>query len=284
MNALSAFEDSAAASPTVGQAVVLGLVQGPAELLPVSSSAHAIALPALADWNWRQVDPGLRKDLEVALHAGSVLVLAAPWLKLLVEEVRGCGSLSALALAIVPAAAAGYLGEDKIAESAEDPAIVAAGLAAGGIALFIASRSRRRRRGPLTPADGLALGLAQAAALIPGLSRSGSTVTAARGVGFGPGRAGRISAAVGLPVVAGAALLKGARLATRLKRGEANHDLPVLAAGAAASVLSTAIALRLIGPAIRTDKPGLVLAYRLALAALLAKGAAGDTPRRPPPG
>jgi undecaprenyl-diphosphatase len=207
-------------------AVALGLLQGPAELLPISSSAHVgLALDRLG------VEGAERKELEVALHAGSAMALIEP------HRPRWGFLIAATA----PPALAGLAFERIIEERLGTPRSIAAGLVLGAIAMVAADRTPPRR-GDASAVDGLWLGLAQAAALIPGVSRSGATLTAARARGFGRSEAFALSREVAVPVLAGATALKGVRLAQRRPPRE---TLVALALGAAAAAISTAAAKRL---------------------------------------
>lgn len=200
-------------------ALVLGLVQGPTELLPVSSSAHTALLPGLLGWNSAELDAPSRNALEVALHAGTAAALVTrvcspPARASLVGELRELDGrrVVALALALVPPALVGALLERRLEHRPDAPRALAAGLLAGGAALALAdTRPQRRTLADADPGDGLALGLAQALALAPGVSRSGATLTAARLRGFARADAQALSWRVGLPVLLGAAALKGVR-------------------------------------------------------------------------
>jgi undecaprenyl-diphosphatase len=222
-------------APELGETVALGLLQGPAELLPVSSSAHVELVPWLLGWQHAALPGEVRKEVEVALHAGTALALLAagegvarPWLG---------------AIALGPPAVAAVALERAIEERLGGPRSVAAGLLAGGVAMALADRAPARRAAAAAgPADAAWLGLAQAAALVPGVSRSGLTRAAARVRGFDRASAAALSREVALPVLLGAAALKGVRLARR-RPGRAT--LRAMAAGTAAATASTAVALRL---------------------------------------
>ena len=164
------------------RAAILGAVQGPAELLPVSSSAHLSLMPWFRGWRWDELDPEARKSFEVALHAGTAAALLIGQRPVIAAELAAFDTRRAavVALSFVPPAIAGYALERQIEGRLGGPGSIAAGLIAGALAMVAADR-RPQRRGPGdAPADGLALGLAQAAALIPGVSRNGATLTAAR--------------------------------------------------------------------------------------------------------
>ncbi len=252
------------------RAGLLGVVQGPAELLPISSTAHLGLVPKLGGWEWDRLDDGLRKDFEVALHAGAALALALDGIGLVRAEIgpgRRRGA-TAFALALLPAALAGFLAEDKVARHGTRPGVVAAGLFGGALVMLAADRRRQWRPEAerIGPADGLALGISQACALLPGVSRNGATLAVARWRGFRRSRADEISAAVGLPVIAGATALKTFRGLQRRRDPAARN---AVAAGAAAAFLSTVLAAKVVGrrPGGRALTPFAL--YRIGLAAVI---------------
>jgi undecaprenyl-diphosphatase len=233
------------------ETVALGLLQGPAELLPVSSSAHVgLVLDRLG------VAGAERKEMEVALHAGTALALA-----LLDRRPLRWGLLIA---ATAPPALAGLALERPIEARLGTPRSIATGLLAGAVAMVLADRAPERRTAAgAGVADGAWLGAAQALALAPGVSRSGATRAAARAHGFARTDAAALSREVALPVLAGATVLKGARL---IARRPDRRALAALGTGAAAAALSTAAALRLE----RAATPlAAWAAYRAALAAAI---------------
>jgi undecaprenyl-diphosphatase len=254
----------------LGHAVVLGLVQGPAELLPISSSAHTALIPWLAGWPYAELDGDLRKSFEVALHTGGALALALAGRRELLGRLRSLDRrrTSVLALALAPPAIAGYALREAIARRLGGPRSIAAGLVAGAVAMAFADTRPgpgSRRCEDAGPRDGLALGLAQAIALIPGVSRNGATLTAARARGFGRQGAHALSWSVALPVILGAGALEGRRLQGR----GARRHMPAMAAGATAAFLSTLASARLLRSEGREPRPLLPYAlYRCLLAAL----------------
>jgi undecaprenyl-diphosphatase len=165
---------SAADTPGLGptQAAMLGAIQGPAELLPVSSSAHLNLVPWLLGWRWHDADPEARKSFEVAVHAGGAAALLFGQRRLIASELRSFDLRRAVvvALSFVPPAVVGYRFERQIEERLGRPGATAAGLVAGSVAMVVADRSPQHRvPGGAGALDGLALGLGQAAALIPGV-------------------------------------------------------------------------------------------------------------------
>lgn len=252
-----------------GRAVALGLVQGPAELLPVSSSAHIVLVPWLAGWDWDGIDPELRKSFEVALHTGAALALVIGQRRMIAEELRQFDGRRALLLGLsfLPAAIVGYTLERPIERRLGGPRATAYGLLAGAAAMLVADRRPQRRgRGDATPIDGLALGIAQAAALAPGISRNGVTLAAARWRSFSRNQANLLSRTIALPIIVGATGLKGARLA---RRGVTPTMRRALGVGVAASFASTLASQRLIQLVERDRALWPYAAYRIALAAVV---------------
>jgi undecaprenyl-diphosphatase len=249
------------------RALALGLIQGPTELLPVSSSAHLVLVPWLAGWGHERLDPEVRKSFEVALHAGAAAALLIGQRRVIAEELRAFDTRRAavLALSFAPAAAVGYAFERQIEARLGGPKATALGLVAGAVAMALADRRPQLRgRGEASAADGLALGAAQAAALAPGVSRNGATLAAARWRRFSRDQANLLSRTVALPVIVGAALLKGVRLARRPRDGSLRG---AMAAGVAASFASTLASQRLIRVVERDRALWPYAAYRAALAA-----------------
>jgi undecaprenyl-diphosphatase len=237
--------------------------------LPVSSSAHLVLVPWLAGWDWDRLDPELRKSFEVALHAGAAAALVISERETIKRELMAFDARRAgvVALSFLPPAVVGYAFERQIERRLGGPGATAAGLAAGAIAMALADR-RPRSRGPgdATPADGLILGLAQAAALAPGVSRNGATLAAARWRHFTRRHANLLSRTVALPVIVGAAALKGARLR---RRGVDPPMRRALRWGAASSFASTLASQRLIALVERDRALWPYAAYRIGLAGLV---------------
>jgi undecaprenyl-diphosphatase len=259
----------AAAPIPARHAVALGVIQGPAELLPVSSSAHLVLVPWLAGWRWDQLDPELRKSFEIALHAGAAAALLIGQRRVIAEELRSFDARRAavLGLSFAPAAVVGYVLERPIESRLGGPGATAIGLLAGAAAMLVADRRPQTRgRGEAAAADGLALGIAQAAALAPGISRNGATLAAARWRRFTREQANLLSRTVALPIIVGAATLKGARLYGR----RIDPGLPrAMRLGTAASFASALASQRLIRLVERDRALWPYAAYRVALAGLV---------------
>jgi len=253
----------------VRRAIALGLIQGPAELLPVSSSAHLVLVPWLAGWDWDGLDPELRKSFEVALHAGAAAALLIGQRRVIADELRSFDARRAavLMLSFAPPALVGYTMERSIERRLGGPRTTAIGLLAGAAAMVIADRRPQRRgRGEATTLDGLALGIAQAAALAPGVSRNGATLAAARWRCFTREQANLLSRTVALPIIVGAAVLKGARLHGR---GTDPSLRKAVGVGVAASFASALASQRLIRQVERDRALWPYAAYRAGLAAIV---------------
>lgn len=257
------------ASISPRRAAILGLVQGPTELLPVSSSAHLGLVPWLAGWNWDRLDPELRKSFEVALHAGAAGALLIGQRRVIADELASFDARRAavLVLSFLPAALAAYLFERPIEQRLGGPRGTAAGLLAGSAAMVAAdTRPQSRGRGEATPVDGLALGIAQATALAPGVSRNGATLAAARWRCFDREQANLLSRTVALPIITAAAVLKGGRLRRRRIDPGVRKAFGV---GVAASFASTLASQGLIRQVERDRSIWPYAAYRVALAGLV---------------
>lgn len=256
-------------SLTAAEAALLGFVQGPTELLPVSSSAHLRLVPWLLGWRHDRLDPEHRKAFEVAVHAGAALALLVGQRRLISSELRALDARRVLviALSFAPPAVAGFGFERQIEQRLGGASGTAAGLAAGALAMLAADRAPQDRgRGDAGPADGLALGLAQAAALAPGVSRNGATLIAARLRRFSREQANLLSRTVALPVIAGAAALKGERLR---RRGIERSVWRPIALGTLTSFASTLASQGLVRVVERDRALWPYAAYRLALATLV---------------
>lgn len=239
-------------------AAVLGALQGFAEVLPISSSAHLILIPWLLKWP----ESGLTFD--VALHLGTFLALALYFWRDIIEmtaaffDALANRSLNTPArrlpfliiAATVPAAVVGKLFEHQLeAIFRSNPLLIAGVLIGFGLLLGLADMMGRKRltMDDVKPASALTIGIMQCLALIPGVSRSGITITAGLMLGFTRESAARFSFLMSLPIVAGAALLKSLHL---IKDGiPAGEGLPMLVGigvSAVTGYISVAFLLRFV--------------------------------------
>ncbi|QEM66908.1 undecaprenyl-diphosphatase UppP [Geobacter sp. FeAm09] len=239
-------------------AVVLGALQGFCEVLPISSSAHLILVPWFLKWP----ESGLTFD--VALHLGTLIALAVYFRRDIVQLV--VAALDAVATrsldtpakrlpflilaATVPAAVVGKLFEQTMEEVfRESPLLIAAFLIVFGVILGLADRWGRKRYGlsDVKTGNALTIGLFQCLALIPGVSRSGITITAGLMLGFTRESAARFSFLLSLPIVAGAALLKTLHVARHgIPAGEGLPMLVGIAVSAITGYISVAFLLRMV--------------------------------------
>jgi undecaprenyl-diphosphatase len=203
---------------TVFQALVLGILQGLAEFLPISSSAHL----ALAPWLFHWPDPGLGFD--VALHFGTLVAVLwyfrAEWAALIAAFVRVIKQRGArtveerralyLIVATIPGAIAGLALEHQAETAFRDPRLMATALIIMGLILWWVDVAARHDRplASLTWKDAILIGIAQMFAIIPGVSRSGSTITAGRALRLDREAAAVFSFLMSMPIIAAAALLK----------------------------------------------------------------------------
>lgn len=252
------------------QAAILGVVQGLTEFLPISSSAHLYAVPKLLGWPYAGV------AFDVALHWGTLLALLAAygrdWLALgrdtfASDSVRSGSArrtLLKLVVASVPAAVAGLLLEDAASHGLRDLRIQAVLLAVFGFLLWFVDRMRPPGRNDAEPGWGTCLGMgcAQALALVPGVSRSGVTITAGRGLGLSRVAAARFSFLLATPITFGAGVLELRHLP---------HDLPLgtLAIGVACAAVTGFLAIRGLIAWLSRAGFGVFFVYRVVFAALL---------------
>ena len=213
---------------SVLHAIILGIVQGLSEFLPISSSGHLILVPELFGWNELTRDPSLNKTFDVALHMGTLIAAVwyfrrDVWRYLLAalqtvkqRSVRTTDERIAwlLLLSAVPGAIVGALFGSTIEEKLGDPILVGAMLIIFGfVLLFVDRLGGVRPSDDFRRRDALLMGIAQAIALQPGVSRSGVTMTMGRWSRFDRAAAARISFLMAIPITAGAGVYKGLEVA-----------------------------------------------------------------------
>jgi undecaprenyl-diphosphatase len=262
------------------QAFVLGLVQGLGEFLPISSSGHLIVVPWLLGWE----DHGLAFD--VALHLGTLAAVAfafaGDWWRLGTAGLRGIlggrpfaepesRMLWLLAAASVPGAVAGLLLDHWAETTFRSPALVGLTMAAMGAVLFLADRRAATGPGSVVVAaalevsarDALLIGLAQALAIVPGVSRSGATISMGLFLGHGREQAARFSFLLALPITFGAAIVKVPKLLRE------TTDLVPVAIGMATAAVFGFLAIRVLLAYVRTRDYRPFVVYRFAFAILV---------------
>ena len=234
-------------------AVVLGLVQGATEFLPVSSSGHLI----LTRWllGWELPTPQLAKAYDVALHVGTLTGAVAYLRRDLLNLARG--ALDSLrrrelrtplqrlpwlvAVTCVPGALTGAVFEDFVTDHLGKPWLIGVMLVVFGLVLLAADQVPERRGvEAFSWRDAVLVGSAQALALQPGVSRAGATISAARGLGFERDPAARLSFIMGIPLIAGAALFEGVKVAGE---GVGGDFLVAAAVGAGTAAVTAWVAV-----------------------------------------
>jgi len=262
------------------QALVLGLVQGLTELLPISSSGHLILVPWLADWQYLKQHDEFNQTFDVALHLGTLVAVAAYFRRELaallaawlgsVRRRRIEGPSERVAwfvfVATIPAAIVGAVGEHFIAETLGEPWQIAIFLAAFAVVLYLADRRpETTRMEELGLGTALGVGVAQSLALMPGVSRSGVTISAARLLGLDRDSAARFSFLLLVPITLGAVLYKGVTevVLSDLPPGSGG---PFVVGTLAAAVSGLAAISALLGYVRRHDY-SIFVVYRLAAAA-----------------
>jgi undecaprenyl-diphosphatase len=256
---------------TVFQALILGILQGLAEFLPISSSAHL----ALAPWILHWPDPGLAFD--VALHFGTLLAVLwyfrAEWLRLIMAakdiivrrrvETDEQRRVLYLIVATIPGGLAGLALEKQAEHAFRAPALVAVALIVLGILLWAADRycARNRTLTTMSWSDALLIGIAQMFAIIPGVSRSGSTITAGRALRFTREDAAVFSFLMSMPIIAAAAILK---MPEALR--EQGFSAPMIT-GVVASAVSGWLAITVLLRLVSTRSYGVFAVYRVVLGA-----------------
>ncbi len=206
------------------QAFTLGIVQGLTELLPISSSGHLILVPWLFDWHYLENHEDFNKTFDVALHLGTlvavivyfwqeVVLYVGAWLRSVGKRaIRTADEKIAwlIFVATIPAAIAGAAGEETIEKHLGAPWQIAINLAVFGVVLWVADRSAETRKlEEIGLWTALGVGAAQAIALMPGVSRSGITITAGRFLKLDRDSAARLSFFLLIPIVFGAVVYKG---------------------------------------------------------------------------
>ena len=258
------------------QAFVMGIVQGLTEFLPVSSSAHLIIVPWLFGWD----DPFITSlAFSVMLHLGTLVALLvyfrADWVRLVpagfaaIRDRSFAGDADRKLAWLVPAAIVGAMFSDFFETQVRHVGLVALTLVAGGLILWVADHVGARTKGvdDVTFRVAVGIGAAQAIALVPGISRSGISISAGRFAGLDREAAARFAFLMATPVTAGAILFEARKLITG-EAGVAVETGPLIV-GLVASLASGIIAIRFMLAYLRTRSLDIFVIYRLILAALV---------------
>jgi len=251
------------------QAIALGIIQGLSEFLPISSSAHLTLAPWLFGWE----DPGLAFD--VALHFGTLLAVLwyfrLEWLQLIKAAfgIIRTGRIETpekrrviyLIVATIPGAIGGYLLQSRAESAFRSPQIIAIALIVMGLVSWAVDKAVDQRRilGEMRWVDALLIGLSQVIALIPGVSRSGSTITTARGLRFDRENAAEFSFLMSMPIIAAAVVLEGPKALH--ESGLTNE----LMSGVVASAISGWLAISILMRYVSRHSYGIFAVYRVLL-------------------
>jgi len=266
---------------TTFQALVMGIVQGLTEFLPVSSSGHLVLVPFLFGWD----DPFITSlAFSVMLHLGTLVALLgyfwADWVRLIPAGLAAVRDRSfrgdadrrlawLLVAATIPAAVAGAIFNDVIEAQFREVGLVALMLVVGGVILFVADRigARSRAIADVTFPVAVGIGGAQALALIPGISRSGISISAGRFAGLDREAAARFAFLMATPVTAGAIVFETRRLVTG-EAGVTVEPVPLLV-GMLAALLAGLAAIHFTLRYLRTHSLDIFVWYRFVLAAIV---------------
>lgn len=251
------------------QAIALGVIQGLSEFLPISSSAHLTLAPWLLGWE----DPGLAFD--VALHLGTLIAVLwyfrTEWAALIRAAfgIITTGRIETpekrrviyLIIATIPGAIGGYLLQSQAESAFRSPQLIATALIAVGIVLWLVDKlvDQRRVLGEMRWIDALLIGLSQVIALIPGVSRSGSTMTTSRGLRFDRESATEFSFLMSMPIIAAAIIVEGPKA---LHEGGLTNELM---SGVVASAISGWLAISILMRYVSRHSYGVFAFYRVVI-------------------
>ena len=266
---------------SVLQAILLGVVQGITEFLPISSSGHLIVVPWLQDYTFLEQHESFNKTFDVALHVGTLAAVVSyfwadlgrmlrGWLRTL--RTRSIETVDerlawVVVVATIPAVIVGGLGEDWIDEHLGEPWMIAIALIIFGLLLGVSDRQRQDEDlGEISLKQGLILGVAQSLALSPGTSRSGITITTARFMGIDRDGAARISFLMLVPVTAGAVFVKAYGAITE---GLPDDVLGPIVVGILASAVSGYLAIAGLLRFVRTHNYDAFVVYRVLVGVVL---------------
>lgn len=248
------------------EAIILGVVQGLTEFLPISSTAHLILFPWFFNWD------GIINTLtfDIALHAGTLIALIfcfwRDWVDLLIRRQRLFGLIM---LASFPAGLAGFFLNDFVEHSLRSPLIISFTLVSVGILMLVAERSKKNRDiKQITFKDVIIIGVAQAFAIIPGVSRSGITISASLFRGLEREAAARFSFLLSTPIIAGATLLH----TRKALNYSLNHDYKIFIVGIIVSFITGYFAIKFLLYFLKRYPLNIFAYYRFILSIIIITG------------
>jgi undecaprenyl-diphosphatase len=247
-------------------ALILGIVQGLTEFIPVSSTAHLILFPWFFNWSG-QVDT---LTFDIALHAGTLAALIVcfwrDWVDLFLKKQR---LLGLIVFASIPAGIAGLFLNDIVEKSLREPLLISLMLVAVGIVMLISEKAYKHKGlEKIGVKDAIIVGIAQAFAIIPGVSRSGITISAGLFRGFEREVAARFSFLLATPIIAGATLLH----LKKTLEGHVYYDFEILTIGIISSFITGFIAIKFLLSFLKRHPLNVFVYYRFALSAIIIAG------------
>lgn len=250
----------------IDQAIILGFIQGLTEFFPVSSTAHLIILPWFFEWKG-DVNT---LTFDVALHGGTLTALLfcfwKDWVGLFTKKQKLLGMII---LASIPAGVAGFFLNDVVEKSLREPLVISVMLVAVGFVMLAAEKvAKYKDMEKVDYFDALLIGIAQATALVPGVSRSGITISAGLFKGFKREAAARFSFLISTPIIAGAALLHLRKLLT----GPAIYDFQLFSAGLITSFITGIFAIKFLLAFLKKYPLNIFVYYRFILAVVIIAG------------
>ncbi len=246
--------------------MILGIVQGITEFLPVSSTAHLILMPWFFNWSG-EVDT---LTFDVALHGGTLLSLFycfwKDWIDIITRKQRLFGMIL---LASIPAGLAGFFLNDFVEQELRSPLLISLMLIVVGVVMLLAEKAKTNKSlDAIRLNDAIAIGIAQSLAIIPGVSRSGITISTGLFRGIGREASARFSFLLSTPIIAGATVL-------HVKKAffdQGNYDFQLFAAGLLSSFITGTIAIKFLLAFLKKHPLNLFVYYRFALAVVIIAG------------
>lgn len=245
------------------ESIILGILQGFTEFLPVSSTAHLIIFPWLFGWSG-EINT---LTFDIALHAGTLIALIVcfykDWINLITINRR---LLSLIIIASVPAGLSGFILNDLVELHLRRPLIISFSLVVIGILmLYSEKRNRQKPVEVMGFFDACFIGIAQALAIIPGVSRSGITISAGLLRGFGRDASARFSFLLSTPVIAGATLLHG----IKFFENSSSYNISIFITGLFTSFITGVIAIKFLLSFLKKHPLNIFVYYRFLLSAVI---------------
>lgn len=246
------------------EAIILGIVQGITEFLPISSTAHLVLLPKLFGWEDELLSS---LSFDVALHVGTLFSVLVCLYEDIIDMMRNNRKLILLIVgATVPAGVAGVFLNDYVSGAFRSPALIAGTLVIFGVVMYLAERFKQHKSmKKLSWGDAVFIGVAQALALVPGVSRSGITISAGLARGVKREEAAKFSFLLSIPVIAGAAVLEGRHLFA----DGAQTDMALVGAGFVASFITGVAAIKFLIRYLTKFSLNAFVYYRFVLAGVI---------------